>query len=45
MSEKEDEPMNVSDWRKECNKNYRKKKSEDDIEIVFPSGFDVKPTK
>lgn len=37
----------MSDWRKECNKNYRKKRTEDedDIEITFPSGFESKPMK
>lgn len=41
--EKGEERVNLSDWRKECNKKYKKKGSADDIEISFPSGFDSKP--
>jgi hypothetical protein len=33
----------VSDWRKSCNKKYRK--TEEDIEITFEGGFDKKNEK
>lgn len=32
----------IADWRKSCNKKY--KKNEDDIQITFEGGFDTKKT-
>ena len=43
MKKNEGSEVNVSDWRKESNKKYRNRNSEDDIEITFPSGFESKP--
>lgn len=39
INEKED---NITDWKKSCNKKYKK---DDDIEITFESGFDTKNKK
>jgi hypothetical protein len=42
INEEKNEPE-LSDWRKTCNKKYRK--AEDDIEITFEGGFDLKNKK
>lgn len=34
----------ISDWKKSCNKKY-KKNNDDDIEITFEGGFDIKYKK